>query len=429
MAYTILRSITNSLFEKKTILRRGEDELWIKDKDLRGFYVREKPDGTRIFIFRWKSKDGKNRSITIGIFGSDGDVPWARAKAEDMRKAIRDGRDPSEEQRKSLAQVRTINAALDEFYKLCLIPGAYEPATIAEYKRLLEKVRPTLGEKHVGDIAFAHVQILHSSMEETPREANNLVTVFRLFVNWCAKMGYRDPRLPSISDGLKWFPEESRERPITGDELTRFLTALNALRVKEAISEHFYYLIWIMVFSGARLGQVQSLKWDQVKFESNELILKPKNRRARGRTKPKEDKRRLVGHLRNILEDLWERRDPADPWVFPADNKSGHMTAVKRPWKTLLKEAGIEDLRRHDLRHHYGTEAVEAGIQPSIRMRMLGHSRVTTGQRYEHPSSESLGKAQEKVGKRIVKKGGSEPLLKPREKKAATSTRKKKPIR
>lgn len=82
--------------------------------------------------------------------------------------------------------------------------GKHAPGTVAEYTRILnKKVVPVLGERHVADIAFKHVEKLHISLKETPRDANNVVTVLKVFLGWCRRMGYRPTGLPSVTEGLE----------------------------------------------------------------------------------------------------------------------------------------------------------------------------------------------------------------------------------
>lgn len=413
MLRTIKRFICDTLFEDgKRYLRKGEAEVWIKDTDVAGFYIREKPNGSRIFFLRWRTKLEGNHTFTIGMFGSDMNCQQARTIAMAHRLAIRKGEDPGAELRKKKAETRTVEEAIKEFFALRAIPGINESSTIKEYRRLLAKVVPTLGKCRVGDLNFAQAQTLHSSLRETPREANNVLTILRIFTNWCKRMGYRDARLPAITDGLVWFTENERKRSIPGSELQRFLSALNRRHEAGEMPDNAYYVIWLMILTGARLGQILKLPWGQVEFDSEILYFKPKNRRAKGRSAPKEDSRRLTGIVLNIMKTLHDGRDPKNPWVFPADSESGHLTTVQRQWKLLLEEAEVENLWRHDMRHHYGTEAMELGIQPKVVSTMIGHSQVrTTTDRYQHPRTVVLQRAQNKMSRRIVQKGGETPSM------------------
>ena len=412
MGRTIEATICETTLDRR-YLKHGEDEVWIKDIEVRGFYAREKPEGARIFVFRWQL-DGRNRSITIGIHGSDCDCEQARIRAMEMRTAVRMKKDPRTILEKVQEETRTVAEAVNEFTKKIAAGGKHAPGTVAEYTRILnKKVVPVLGERHVADIAFKHVERLHISLKETPREANNVVTVLKVFLGWCRRMGYRPTGLPSVTEGLEYFTEEVRERMISPDELQRMLAALNALFTDGLVSRHFYYVVWLMVLTGARRGQVEQLRWDQVDFAEGIMSLKPKDtRRKRSRRAPKKDVRRLTGVTLRIMHHLHETRDEECPWVFPAETKSGHLENTKRPWSALLKAASLSNLHRHDLRHHYANEALEAGIQPKVASDLTGHSEEIITQRfYQVTSAKVAKKAQAKLSNRILLKGGEEPHL------------------
>lgn len=412
MGRTIEVTICETTLEKRHI-KRGEDEVWLKDGEVRGFYVREKPEGARIFVFRWRL-DGKNRSVTIGIHGSDCDCETARARAMEMRTAVRQKKDPRTVLEVTKEEVRTVTQAVDDFFEKSATSRKKEESTIREYRRLLEKkVVPVLGDRLVGDIAFKHVQDLHESMKDTPREANNVVTVFKVFLRWCERMGYRPRGLPSVTEGLDFYPENVRERVIAHEELRRLLVALNALYSQGIVSRSFYFLTWLIVLTGARRGQVEGLRWEQVRFSEGTLDFKPKDtRKKRARRAPKKDVRRLAGVLLQVLQCLHQERDVESPWVFPADTKSGHIEDPKRPWNTLLKVAGVSNLRRHDFRHQYATEALEEGIAPKVASDITGHAEELVTQRYYQVTRAAVAqKAQARLERRILRKGGEVPHL------------------
>lgn len=70
----------------------------------------------------------------------------------------------------------------------------------------------------------------------------------------------------------------------------------------------------------------------------------------------------------------------------PAKNSSYDTHLYK-----LCDEAGIKRFGMHALRHTYATRAIEAGMQPKVLQRLLGHASIkTTMDRYVHVSSDSL---------------------------------------
>ena len=59
-------------------------------------------------------------------------------------------------------------------------------------------------------------------------------------------------------------------------------------------------------------------------------------------------------------------------------------------FKKILREAGIEDINFHALRHTFATNCVENGMDVKSLSEILGHSDVKiTLNRYVHPTMDS----------------------------------------
>jgi site-specific recombinase XerD len=72
-------------------------------------------------------------------------------------------------------------------------------------------------------------------------------------------------------------------------------------------------------------------------------------------------------------------------WVF-ANQLGGpieHRNDL-REWKTVLAEAQVRNVRLHDARHTYATTLLASGIDQRIVIDMLGWSRVSMTERYQH---------------------------------------------
>lgn len=60
--------------------------------------------------------------------------------------------------------------------------------------------------------------------------------------------------------------------------------------------------------------------------------------------------------------------------------------------------AGLTDARAHDLRHTYASIIVSGGGSLPLIGALLGHTQVSTAQRYSHLADDPLRTATERVG-------------------------------
>ena len=82
-----------------------------------------------------------------------------------------------------------------------------------------------------------------------------------------------------------------------------------------------------------------------------------------------------------LLKDM--KKSATSDWVFPSETSaSGHYEEPKRAWHNLLKRAGIENLRLHDLRRTLGSYQAINGSSLQIIGKSLGHKSMQSTQVY-----------------------------------------------
>ena len=70
-------------------------------------------------------------------------------------------------------------------------------------------------------------------------------------------------------------------------------------------------------------------------------------------------------------------------------------------WDTAREQAGLADVRIHDLRHSFASFLVNAGRSLYEVQKILGHTQVKTTQRYAHLSQDTLIDAANEVSKAV----------------------------
>ena len=89
--------------------------------------------------------------------------------------------------------------------------------------------------------------------------------------------------------------------------------------------------------------------------------------------------------------------------VFPGKVDGKPLQEIKTFWKRVLKEANLESVRIHDLRHTHASHLVSSGLSLSVVGKLLGHTQASTTQRYAHLADEPLKEAANLFGGKVEK--------------------------
>ena len=149
-------------------------------------------------------------------------------------------------------------------------------------------------------------------------------------------------------------------------------------------------IIRLLLLTGCRRSEIVQLRRSEVHDEY--LVLA--DSKAGPRRVP------LNSQARRILER--QTRDGSQ-FVFPSPlDPSRPRSPDLRLWYRVRREAGIEDVRLHDLRHTHASHAVMNGVPVPVVSRLLGHSNVRMTLRYAHLGDRDIEAAAERVGQSIA---------------------------
>jgi len=179
----------------------------------------------------------------------------------------------------------------------------------------------------------------------------------------------------------------------TNDKKERVLTIDEEKSLLEVSPRHLKHVIQIALNTGMRRGEILGLQWDWIDFEENYIYLP--------QTHTKTQKSRKIPINEIVRRILLERKllSGGSQFVFPSEeSKTGHLNWLRRSFTTACKNAKIEDLRFHDLRHTAATRLIESGIPLHAVAKLLGHSTVRVTERYSHPE-ESVKKGTDILGR------------------------------
>ena len=354
------------------------------DGDPVGFAVRITAGGARTFVMNYTVRtNGIRRLKKIGRHGPNGwTVTAAREEAKGLRKLIDNGGDPMGEIHAARAAPNV--ADLAELYCERKLPSK-RPKTQVEDRAMLRLfVLPALGRLKVADVDHADIVKLHRGLKDKPTRANRVVSLCSRLFNLAIR---EKMRLDNPAKGVERNPEDRRERYLSQAELVRLTEALG-----ECSNQLAADVIRLLLLTGARRGEVLGMEWPHVDLEAG-VWTKPSSH-----TKTKKLHRvPLNAAALEVLVKLKDQ-DLSERYVFPSRRPGQPLQELHRAWKRVLKEAEIEDLRIHDLRHSYASILASAGLSLPIIGALLGHAQPSTTARYAHLFDDPLREATERVG-------------------------------
>jgi integrase len=158
--------------------------------------------------------------------------------------------------------------------------------------------------------------------------------------------------------------------------------------VRAAASAQDGAIFTAAAFTGLRLGELRALRWMDVDFRANYIYVR-RSYTSRTLGRPKSGKVRSVPLIDQVADALHRLRErggftDSDDLVFSSEDGSYlDESALRRRFRAALARSGLKQLRFHDLRHTFGTLAVQAWPLHEVQGYM-GHSNIATTMLYVH---------------------------------------------
>ncbi len=400
----MLAKIGNSLIKQ---LIPGEKVYDVRDINLKGFLIRVHPSGSMSYICQYK----RGRRINLGKVGVITAVQ-AREKAMEVLSNINKGIEPTAQ--KGINKPKT----LQEF-----IENEFKPWVMAHHKR---------GNKTIASLIHCFSKLFSKSLTEiTPaiieqwrskrindgisnatlnRDIGTLKSVMTKATEWgfIQESPLKNLKLSKIDRSPKVrylsVEEESRLRlTLLEREYQLKQERINANQWRadreyplypefsDDFCDHLMPMVLLSINTGLRQGELFHLNWGMVNLAEDSLIL------AGGITKNSSSRYiPLNDEAKHIMQCLYNKSVIKEGLVFPSKNNQP-FNNIKRSWSSVLKKSQITQFRCHDLRHHFASKLVMAGVDLNTVRELLGHSDIKMTLKYSHLAPEHKVNAVRKI--------------------------------
>ena len=404
---------------KARITKRTVDTLAVAstvwDLDVKGFGVRRQSD-RKVYILKTRI-NGRQRWITIGDHGAPWTPDSARKEAQRLWGSIREGHD--------LAQLRDLKAARQRVSELC---ARFLDEHAAQHKKpssrrmdernIVNHVVPLLGDLFVEDVTRADIDRFKRAVRDgaTARSdaarrdsyrggavvtggtgvANRCLSLLSKMFNLAELWGLR-PEYSNPVRHVEKYREGKKERYLSPAEFARLAEVLADRERDGSESPFAIAALRLLILTGARLGEILSLRWEYVDLEHRALRL------------PDSKTGRKVVFLSQPAVDvlLALPRDLGNPFVIVGGKAGQPLRNLQKPWGRIRHVAALEGVRIHDLRHSYASVAAAAGMSLPVIGKLLGHTKSITTERYAHLADDPLKAANEAIGAQLAKFAGT----------------------
>ena len=356
-------------------LRPEGREYTVWDTRTPGLGVRVRPTGGKSFILLSKA-DGRSTRTSLGTVASRS-VDAVRRQCHAL---IAEGAS-GEARRPEAPRFRDF------------IAGAWTDAHFPKYKpstrkqasaALVNQLLPAFGATPLERITRAQVlDWFDAYSRNAPGGANRTLALLRQILNFAIACGH-------LATNPARAIAPNRRTP-----LTRFLSREEVQKLHRALDRHAGRsdtarqqadIIRLLLLTGCRKSEILALRWAEVHRDTLAL--------ADSKTGPR--KVALNAKAQGILA-----RQPRgqSPFVFPSPRDIARpRTTDLSLWSTVRREAGIEGVRLHTLRHTVASHAVMNGVPVPVVSRLLGHSNARMTLRYAHLAEKDIEVAAERIG-------------------------------
>ena len=374
-ARSMAMEILTQSFVEKVQCPLNRQKIDYFDIGRRGLLLEVRISGGKTYCLRYTDHHGKFRQLRFAN-ALDITLQDARTLAEETRRKIALGIDPREEriERKNSPLFSTF---IDE--KFIPFIKSYKRSWKTDISLLNNHVLPALGRLYMDEIRRDHILQLHTGVKNRGAQAstcNRILILVKFIFNQALKWEIAGLKKNPAKDVSFFKDNNSKDRYLSQDETKRLFEAL-----AQSENTMLKYIIPMLVLTGSRKREVLDATWQEFDVERRQWRISM-SKSGRARHVP------LSDGVLALLDTI--PRFAYCKYVFPNPATLKPYQNIYRTWHRARTDAGIEDVRIHDLRHNFASLLVNHGRSLYEVQQILGHSQVRTTQRYAHLANETL---------------------------------------
>jgi integrase len=314
-----------------------------------------------------------------------------RFKTSKSQKVVRDWLQAQRQSVRDQLWVADDKLTLGEFltrYLADIAASTVRPRTLESYTWLVHNhIQPALGDVRLTNLMAQRVQGFYSERLQAGLSATTVLHIHN-FLHKALEQAVRWGLVPRNVTDLVDPPRSKRRQPTvwSAEQARRFL--------EKAKSHRLYALYVLALFTGMRQGELLGLQFDDIDWETSTINVQHSLQTLSGKPQllaaPKTEKSRrrvsLPEAARLALERHVKLQAGKKGYVFVSQVGTPLLPhSVIDTFKRLIEEAGVPDIRFHDMRHTCATLHLLAGTNPKVVQDLLGHSTITlTLDTYSH---------------------------------------------
>jgi len=374
--------LTPQLIQTGLICPAPKNRIEFCDTTFPGLYieVRSTSPGHGTYYLRYKDSEKKTCHQRLGRT-HDITLAQARKRAKILKAEITLGADPRAEAKRQKS-VMTFKEFADDHY----MPYIKKRNRSWKNKESMLRLRIlcVFGNDPLNRITRKKIQTFHTDLMDdglSPASSDHHIKLIRHALNIAVQWDLLD-RNPA--DKIPLFKEDNKkERYMSEEEQARLLHILKTDR-NRTVS----LVILFLLSTGARLNEALKSSWDHIDKENRVWRIPATNSKSKKiRSVP------LNQTAINVLTELAKANDGGHLFINQRTGK--RYTNINKTWHRIRAEAGLPNLRLHDLRHQYASHLVNSGRSLYEVQQILGHSDPMVTQRYAHLSTRALQEAAE----------------------------------